>query len=301
MNDAQWLAIFEKGSSTMVLLYACSLLNTLFDIFTKRRIEVFSNFIQDNGEIAMSMSADEILSIIASDPIIFRAQDCLRDLGKFLHVACKCPHDIVKSVVLKLLFQHQSYQTSFIRLLIPVIYVDTSPPIRSVAAYKSPNAFANIARTLERVAKQIRLSESAVRRFLQDPSFEANALEPIMQLVCAVEDLMSIILPKAAYIDSVHAYLINDMASPCEMLFNPSSSLKWTWLQSSTLEPTSCSASILADHFLNSENPRLSLDSVLFERAGASEDDILHRVGSMFIASEVDQVIYFFVLNVQSF
>ena len=70
IDDSEWLAIFEKGSSTTVLRYACSLLNTLFDLFTKRRIEVFGNFIHNDSQAALSMNADDLLKQIAGENIL---------------------------------------------------------------------------------------------------------------------------------------------------------------------------------------------------------------------------------------
>jgi hypothetical protein len=194
--------------------------------------------------------------------------------------------------VLKLLFEHQSYETCFIRSLIPVIFVDTQPPANSNTSTLSgtQNALANIALSMERVTKQIRLSESAVRGFLEDPLFDLSLLEPLSQLLFAVEDLMSLILPQKSYFDSLHTFLIHDMASPCELLFSSASLSRWTGNEDLTVNPTPNSARVLAEHILNCENARFSLDSVLPKSGGVIDDDVLHRVGTMFIASEVDQV-----------
>lgn len=292
IDDSEWLAIFEKGSSTTVLLYACSLLNTLFDLFTKRRIEVFGNFIHNYSEAALSTNADDLLKQIAGEKILEEAKNCMPDLDKFLHVACRCPDDVVKSVVLKLLFEHRSYETTFIRSLIPVIFVDTLPPANAITKFSSTtqNALATIARSMERVTKQIRLSESSVRSFLEDPSFEPVILEPITQLMFAVEDLMSLILPKKVYLDTLHTFLIKDMASPCELLFDATSLPQWSGAQVSTVDPTPKSARVLAEFLLISESARISLDSVLPTGHNVIDEDVLHRVGKMFTASEADQV-----------
>jgi hypothetical protein len=292
MDDKEWFAIFEKGSSTTVLLYACSLLNTLFDLFTKRRIEVFGNFIHNYSEAALSTNADDLLKQIAGESILEEAKNCMPDLEKFLHVACKCPDDVVKSVVLKLLFEHRSYESTFIRSLIPVIFVDTLPPANANTKFSSTtqNALATIARSMERVTKQIRLSESSVRSFLEDPSFEPVILEPITQLMFAVEDLMSLILPKKMYLDTLHTFLIKNMASPCELLFNATSLPQWSGTQGSTVDPTPNSARVLAEFLLISESARISLDSVLPTGHTVIDEDVLHQVGKMFTASEADQV-----------
>jgi hypothetical protein len=160
-------------------------------------------------------------------------------------------------------------------------------------------ALANVARSLERTTKLIRLSESSVRSFLADPVFEVRFIEPLIQLWNATEDLISLIMHLDAYGESLHASLINDMESPCEVLFDRASISKWTGSQGSSFAPTSSSASNLAHKILNSANARISLDDAVKKDAPKDQyDEILHRVGAMFIAAEVDQVRAPFSFNV---
>ncbi len=294
MSEDEWKEIFEKGSSTEVLLYACSLLSTLLDLLVKRRIQVFSNYVQDQTDSAISLDASDLLKMVAKDETLKAANVHLRHLEKYLHIACRCPDDVVKSVVLKVLFEHQSFQAGFIRSLIPIIHIHIPTVLyagNSVSLSDAQCSVANIARSLERVAKQIRLSESNVRSFLADPVFEVRFMEPLLQLWSATEDLISLILPRKEYFDSLHASLINDIESPCQVLFDLASISNWTASQGSSFAATPSSANIILHHMLKTTNVRISLDSVLKKDTQAhAREEMLHLVGAMFVAAEVDQV-----------
>jgi len=91
-------------------------------------------------------------------------------------------------------------------------------------------------------------------------------------------------------LDTLHTFLIKDMASPCELLFDATSLPQWSGAQGSTVDPTPKSARVLAQFLLISESARISLDSVLPTGHNVIDEDVLHRVGKMFTASEADQV-----------